>query len=369
LRPIAPSARRVFASDERAAWNVVDRSGAPIARIEAAALNGRIQSFETQAASGAGAAPSAGSLAGPQAALFMVRAAVLVGCAWFARRNLKLRRADRVGAARLGVTVLCVSLASQLLGARWFGLNEAEWQLLLRSLGACLFTSAFGWTVYLAVEPYVRRAWPHRMTSWTRLLAGRWRDPLVGRDVLIGVCVSAVVIAVLLGHVLMADALGAPRPRFATFEVVDANLAANLVVSAILLKVTSGGVFNALFVLAVLVVLLALTGRKRVAEVGFGAVMFLLQLAVTSRAAPWMALLLAAVGAAYVSLTLLRFGLLALVVALFGVFTLWDFPLTLDVRAWHAGSALFACGVLVALAGLGAWIATGGAQPGRLALR
>src|SRR4030081_2070098 len=39
---------------------------------------------------------------------------------------------------------------------------------------------------YLALEPYVRRRDPHTLISWSRLLAGQWRDPLVGRDLLIG---------------------------------------------------------------------------------------------------------------------------------------------------------------------------------------
>src|SRR3979411_3038913 len=40
--------------------------------------------------------------------------------------------------------------------------------------------------LYLALEPYVRRRDPHTLISWSRLLAGQWRDPLVGRDLLIG---------------------------------------------------------------------------------------------------------------------------------------------------------------------------------------
>ena len=39
---------------------------------------------------------------------------------------------------------------------------------------------------YLAVEPFVRRRWPDALVSWTRVLAGQFRDPIVGRDILIG---------------------------------------------------------------------------------------------------------------------------------------------------------------------------------------
>jgi serine/threonine-protein kinase len=39
----------------------------------------------------------------------------------------------------------------------------------------------------VALEPLLRRRWPGTLVSWNRLLAGRLRDPLVGRDVLAGV--------------------------------------------------------------------------------------------------------------------------------------------------------------------------------------
>lgn len=48
------------------------------------------------------------------------------------------------------------------------------------------FAGLLSWTFYAAVEPYVRRRWPQMLISWSRLLDGRWRDPLVGRDLLIG---------------------------------------------------------------------------------------------------------------------------------------------------------------------------------------
>src|SRR5262249_32277435 len=38
---------------------------------------------------------------------------------------------------------------------------------------------------------YVRRTWPEILISWSRLVAGGWKDPLVGRDVLIGTLFGA----------------------------------------------------------------------------------------------------------------------------------------------------------------------------------
>ena len=58
-----------------------------------------------------------------------------------------------------------------------------------------MFTAYIAWALYrvglvyvfyLALEPYARRLWPHMLVSWVRLMGGRFRDPLVGRDLLIG---------------------------------------------------------------------------------------------------------------------------------------------------------------------------------------
>jgi serine/threonine-protein kinase len=44
----------------------------------------------------------------------------------------------------------------------------------------------FSWAVYLAAEPFARRYWPQTLIGWTRVLGGRFRDGIVGRDLLIG---------------------------------------------------------------------------------------------------------------------------------------------------------------------------------------
>jgi hypothetical protein len=62
-----------------------------------------------------------------------------------------------------------------------------------------LFFAILSWIGYMAVEPYARRVWPKLMVSWQRLLSGRYRDPLVGRDVLLGVFAGSVIGAVLVG--------------------------------------------------------------------------------------------------------------------------------------------------------------------------
>src|SRR5215471_15409890 len=60
-------------------------------------------------------------------------------------------------------------------------------------VGFALSMGALLWVLYVAVEPYVRRRWPHTLITWTRLLSGEFRDPLVGRDILIG-CAGGMVL-------------------------------------------------------------------------------------------------------------------------------------------------------------------------------
>jgi hypothetical protein len=48
----------------------------------------------------------------------------------------------------------------------------------------------------MAIEPWLRRQWPKSIVSWSRLLAGSWRDPVVGRDILLGVALGIVWILV-----------------------------------------------------------------------------------------------------------------------------------------------------------------------------
>ena len=74
--------------------------------------------------------------------------------------------------------------------------DEAAW--LLGIAGWSMLWGLFSWLAYISAEPYVRRWWPQTLVSWARLLEGRGRDPLVGRDVLVGVAIGVLSAALLL---------------------------------------------------------------------------------------------------------------------------------------------------------------------------
>ena len=106
-----------------------------------------------------------------------------------ARRNWKLRRTDMQGAWRVAVARFILA------GVAWAGLvhpviGVAFFEHVAASAGDWLMDAAVLFLVYLALEPAVRARWPHSIVTWNRVLAGRWRDPQVASDVLLGAAVG-----------------------------------------------------------------------------------------------------------------------------------------------------------------------------------
>src|SRR5215207_6424761 len=128
--------------------------------------------------------------------------------------------------------------------------RSACWTLTTRSILAfAAGQGALTGILYVALELWVRRWWPHAMIGWARVVAGRWRDPLVARDVLVAVatiaalgCVVAVaqIGSILLGNRLpeaVSPSLGSQRPGF-----VLANLEGSRFTAASLLHSLASGI-------------------------------------------------------------------------------------------------------------------------------
>ena len=128
---------------------------------------------------------------------------------FFAYRNYKRGRGDRQGALRLAGTVFAVAMVLFLLRVHYVATLVMIFLLCLETSTA-LFISGIMWVLYMALEPYVRRHWPQTIISWSRLMGGRLRDPLVGRDVLSGVAMGLCwVLAFNVGYFFLMRA-GAP---------------------------------------------------------------------------------------------------------------------------------------------------------------
>jgi len=320
FRPVASQWTPPFYCDARAAWEGTypERPDVPI-RLEAAAYRGspvffqivapwtrpdRMQPFRLSRGMFASAVTST--------ALFLI----LLGISGLlARRHLIAGRGDRAGAFRLAAYAAASGLLAWVLYADHVSDFVEELGLELRGLGLVLVLALVIWVLYLAVEPYVRRRWPHTLISWTRVLAGGFGDSRVGGDLLIGIAAGSAMAVLLALAWRLPGLLGQPAPR-PSWAGIEALLGNREVISEIIF----GPVDAAAFGMGLLLTLFLL--RLVMPEWPAALVTVLLislPQALGSDVPLSLAWPLNAAGLAVPTLVLLRFGLLAAITNLYVV--------------------------------------------------
>ncbi len=347
-------------SDARAAWtgSLAERPDIPI-RIEAAAYRGKPVYFELIGPwTRAERMQMYQQNAGKQASLvisIVFFLSVLVGSAMLARRNLHLGRGDRSGAFRLAAFVFAAWAVAWLCGAHHVP-NFAEFVLFMEVLVWGLGWSCFIWALYIALEPYVRRRWPATLVSWSRLLAGGSRDPLVGRDVLVG-CLSGAS-SVAFGRLvwLVPSWLGYPPPQPFSGPQWQFLGARTMVADVALMLMFAPMVWlGALFFLVLLRALL----RKEWAAAVAWVLLFTVLSAADSQSAPIFLVFFLILSSLFVFL-MIRFGLLTLVANFVFWYVLTNFPLTTQGSAWYSGISLTGILLIAAMAFYGFYTSLGG---------
>jgi serine/threonine-protein kinase len=339
----------VFA-DARAAWTGSWPGRPDLAvQLEAAALGGKIVYFEAvHPWTPPARAPDAGFTTAERLSLlavFVVLGATIVAAGVVARRNLRAGRGDRQGAFRLSMFVFAAMIGSWFVGESHVA-TLWEIALLVMALSWAALAAGVCWLAYLAAEPFLRRHWPEVLVSWTRLLAGQIRDPIVGRDVLVGCAAGSLLAVVAIGGMQLQEWLGLTSDLvFADVYGVAYGLQK---VVPLLVWRAAQGVAAALGCLFILLLLRLSSGSQWAAVTAFVA-------AGAAIAAPgsahfWIGFTNSAVLLAVFALLLARFGLLAAVVQFYvwGLFIF--FPITTDLGAWYAGAGLTALTVFAALA-------------------
>jgi len=86
---------------------------------------------------------------------------------------------------RLALFVMLVGLINWALLAHHVA-AASEIVLVILAVSVSLFFGMMTWLLYAALEPYVRRHWPDTLISWSRMLSGKFTDPVFARDVLLG---------------------------------------------------------------------------------------------------------------------------------------------------------------------------------------
>jgi tRNA A-37 threonylcarbamoyl transferase component Bud32 len=336
-------------SDARAAWtgSLAERPDIPM-RIEAAAHRGKPVYFELI---GPWTRPKrmqpSQQTAGERAFLVIIivlSLSVLLAGALLARRNLRLGRGDRRGAFRLAVFVFGAWAVTWFFGAHHV-LKFNEFGLFVQFLAWGLLWSCSLWVLYIAMEPYVRRRWPATLVSWSRLLAGGFRDPLVGRDLLVGCLLGAYSIG--FGRIgwFVISWLGYPTPQPQSGPQ-SVFLGARTIISDISLSL-GPVLFIPLAILFVLFLLRALLRKEWAAAVVF-VLLFTVFEALGAGFAPFN-LVMGLIFWSLSAFVLVRFGLLAFAASGFFNNLLTGFPLTTQGSAWYAGISLAGILLMVAI--------------------
>ena len=333
----------VFA-DLHLAWQAPDPDAPSRSiRVDAAALGGRPVYFEVSGVDEQSSTPANNhASAGWWLAVNAFFLLLWIASGFKARDNLRQGRGDRTGAFRLFLVATLGSLVAWVFETHHVA-SVAELQMFFSRLASALMYGTLLWLLYIALEPTVRRRWPSRIISWSRLVGGDWRDPLVGRDLLFGMSLylTGHALAEGLHWLLLTTELGGAPTTIQQLPDKISGFRQSL--GAFIGIVSWLPVLTALGVLFLLVVLRRIMPR-RYATLMVGAVLFIL-----AWADPAVSLPAAVAYGVATAVAADRWGLLALVGVGIAVELVVFAPLTLDSEQWYASTTLLGVGLTAAL--------------------
>ena len=286
---------------------------------------------------------------------FILLVVPLFAGAYFGISNLRNGRTDRAGAFRVAVLFVIIHLLVWLVRAHHVTDIQLEVKLLIRALSTALYEATFAWVLYLAVEPTIRRHWPQKLVSWTRLVRGQGAgDSLVARDLLIGLACGTTINLLMRAHWVFAArfCITAPAP----LGIDEQALSAPRQTFGELLFLFNEAAFIALLASFLLVLLLILT-RKRAIAWGllFTVAVFRMPYE-TATESLGVDLAMRALAAALFMIAVDR-SLLSILAAVFASSVLRSMTLGLHPDSWMWPQALISVSVLAGGAILCAWCA------------
>ncbi len=348
--------------DERMAWKgtLADWTDIPI-RIEAAAFQGRPVYYRIvppwQKPLTAQPPPTWTAIDIIGLAVLVMAFASSIFLVW---RNIKLGRADLRGTSKIALVFFVFNLIFQLTTSsiHYADIGEEFW-VLIDAMQASIWIGLVGGLFYCAVEPFVRRWWSEIFISWSRLLAGDFRDPMVGRDILVGA---------LLGLVsnLLFDKLGLlVAERQLGIQVTDAAYH-GISNSLIALVGFPGAAFvylslRALLLLTLLVVFYFVLRNKKAAIVVL--LVFLAMLDINDLPySLWLLIVLVLLKNFLQLVSLVRFGLLAMIACSIFPDIGSGHAMTFDTSSILFPNAVVQLTLLIGIATYAAYISVGGAK-------
>jgi serine/threonine-protein kinase len=349
LQAVAPEWTSLAASDERAAWTGTwPGSGRPL-RVEAAAWRGKPVYFRligpwTQPTRMRASEQTRGSQISNIVQIVLIFL-VVAGSVVLARRQFKRGKGDQQGAFRLAKAIFVLQIVIWLCYSHFIPSTD-ELQFFVVAVSTALFSSLIVWVLYMSLEPFVRKLWPHSIISWTRLVSGRVRDPLVGRDTMFGVMLGLMWVLMFELRIYLGAAHFGEAPQLG---VTDYMLGMARTLGAVLAQAPNG-------ILGIMVFFLVMIGLRYIlrnqwaAGAGFVAIYAGLKLLRSDHPGIDAAIWVAIFGIA--AFAMVRFGLITLAVAVLTVDIMANVPITLDFSRWYAPATI---SVPLAMLALGIW--------------
>ena len=365
FKPVTPQWTPRDFGDSRAAWEgtLPDDARTPV-RVEAAAYRNEPVSFNIIGpwSRPTRMQPLARSLRERLKAAALAIGAILLtlGAAVLARHNFRVGRADAVGATRLAVAAFLVEMAAWVFGFQHVPDGRAEITSLTSIAGDSTLVSMTLWIMYAAFEPYCRRFWPDMLLGWSRLLAGHLRDPRIGRDLLAGLSAGVLWLVIDFVRRWLPQTFGHPP----IFINAGGELTYTGTVDAVRLwsVLAVRTLLPAFATVMLLVAIRLMTRRPPVAMAIVMLVLFVWWSNIAVAPVLWLEVLAQLLVVGLYMFTMIRFGLLAALAALF-VFSVGEVvPLTLDVTHWSAGGSSETIVLFAALA-IFAFYASRAGQP------
>ena len=352
-----PAWNSLASSDARTAWVGVWPGTTRPLRVEAASFQGKPVFFRlvgdwTEPGRMVSTKAKSFGEKSQRIVFFVILIFGLGGGAFLARRNYLRGRGDREGALRLAVVMFLLELALFACRAHFATFGDTV-GLIIIAISTALFISGAMWIFYMAIEPWVRRQWPKSIVSWSRLLAGNWRDPVVGRDILLGVALGVVWILVFDLRYIPMMHMGAVPALGSTEALMGGRVALGG-----WLRQWPQSIQTTLVFFLVLFGLKVLLRKEWIAAIVFVA-LFVLQ---HGLGGPYVKVELPATIVVYsiALLIVIRFGLVPLAVAIFTINMALNVPFSADISTWYMTTSILALLSILIIAGWGFYHSLGG---------
>jgi len=268
-------------------------------------------------------------------------AVIIIGGLFFAVRNLRLGRGDRRNANRLALVIIFLFAAIVILNGDHV---LTLWGLAMPLIYVCIAIALGGtlWILYIAIEPFVRRRWPQMMVSWTRLISGNWRDPLVGRDMFVGCAFGVLIICIYrFYYYLILPLLGYAGKGSPIVAAFDTLLGSNFIISTVLDFIITGLIVG-LALLCFLFILRIVFRNQKIAMV-----MFVILLSSMNIFGGLFFIPLILIVNCLFLLLLIRFGIVSIFLASFTADILGGFPI--NFQAWYSPVGYMTLALLAAI--------------------